>query len=584
MTTSAQQRAKRQQRVEELCAATLRALTGDANLHYRGRELHRGWRRVLVYAPHLRVDSDQDDFAECRGAADGTALRLLHSDPAVHREFCPGADDRIARLMFEWLEQMRVEALVRDDMPGMRHNLRQRFEHWSRDFYRAGLAEGKLGILLYTAAQMCWSRLNAQCALEESEAHIESTRFKLASRFGTALAGMRHYLHDQRQFAPHALDVVRVIADMARHEQAGAGDGERGDNAPADAEDQDVADQFALLLDFEQGEGDTPALASAPSGESKVFADTDQAYRVYSTRYDTEVEAKSLVRQALLREYRESLDRRVAAQGINLSRLARLLRAALAEPSSDGWRFGEEDGIIDGRRLAQLISSPAERRLFRQDRYTPTSNCLVSILVDCSGSMKAHVEPVATLIDILLRALEMAGVNSELLGFTTGAWNGGRALKDWNREGKPAYPGRLNELCHMIFKSADRSWRRSRGSIAALLKADLFREGIDGEAVDWACRRMLARSEPRRVLIVISDGSPSDTATGRANDAFYLDNHLKHVVARREQEGAVEIMGLGVGLDLSPYYLNSLATDMTQALDNALFYEIVQLIGRKHRR
>lgn len=582
MTTSAQQRAKRQQRVEELCAASLRALTGDANLHYRGRELHRGWRRVLVRAPHLRVDSGEDDFAECRGAADGTALRLLHSDPAVHREFCPGADDRIARLMFEWLEQMRVETLVRDDMPGMRRNLRQRFEHWSRDFYRAGLAEGRLGILLYTAAQMCWSRLTAQRALEESEEHIESTRFKLSSRFGSALAGMRRCCHDQRQFAPHALNVARVIADMARSEQAGAGESDRGDRVQADAEDQDVAGQIALLLDFEQGEGDMPAPAT--SGESKVFADADQAYRVYSTRYDTEVEAKSLVRRALLREYRERLDRRVATQGINLPRLARLLRATLAEPSSDGWLFGEEDGIIDGRRLAQLVSTPAERRLFRQDRYTPTSNCLVSILVDCSGSMKAHIEPVATLIDILLRALEMAGVNSELLGFTTGAWNGGRAWKDWNREGEPAHPGRLNELCHMIFKSADRSWRRSRGSIAALLKADLFREGIDGEAVDWACQRMLARSEPRRVLIVISDGSPSDAATGRANDAFYLDNHLKHVVARREQEGAVEIMGLGVGLDLSPFYLNSLATDMTQALDNALFYEIVQLIGRKHRR
>ncbi|MCF8175397.1 MAG: cobalt chelatase [Burkholderiaceae bacterium] len=579
MSPSAQQRAKRQQRVEELCAASLRALTGNADLHYRGRQLHQGLRRVPLLAPHLRVDSDEDDFSDCRGAADGTALRLLHSDPDIHREFCPGDDERIARLMFEWLEQMRVETLVRDDMPGMRHNLQQRFAHWSTDFYRAGLTEGRLGILLYTAAQMCWSRLTAQRVLEETEDHIEGTRLKLASRIGTPLAGIRRHRFDQRQFAHHALGLARTIGDMTKGEHAEDG---RDDKAQEDAEDQEEISRFALLLEFDQGEGDTPALAT--SGESKVFAAADQGYRIHTTRYDTEVDAKSLLRPALLREYREKLDRRVAAQGINIPHLARLLHALLARPDSDGWLFGEEEGYIDGRRLAQLISSPAERRIFRQDRQTPVSNCLVSLLVDCSGSMKTHIEAVATLIDILLRSLEMASVTTELLGFTTGAWNGGRAWRDWQRAGEPAHPGRLNESCHMIFKSADRSWRRSRAGIAGLLKADLFREGVDGEAVDWACQRMLARGEPRRILIVISDGCPSDAATGRANDVFYLDNHLKDVVARREREDAVEIMGLGVGLDLSPFYLNSLATDMTQALDNALFHEIVQLIGRRHRR
>jgi cobaltochelatase CobT len=532
-----------------------------------------------VLAPHLRVDTDTDDFAECRGAADAMALRLLHSDPAIHQALCPGADEPIARLMFEWLEQMRVEALVPDDMPGMRHNVQLRFEHWSRDFYRAGLTEGKLGILMYAAAQVCWSHLSARCVLEETEDYIETTRFKLAARLGPAIAGIRRHRDDQRRFAPHAQAIARMIATMVQ--EARAGD-EQDDKGQKEADAEDGASRFALLLRFDQGEEVAPALAT--SGESKTFADADQVYRAYTTRYDTEVDARTLVRPALLREYRETLDARVAAQGTNLPRLARLLRAMLAEPTRDGWLFGEEDGRIDGRRLAQVISSPAERRVFRQDRHVAAANCLVGILVDCSGSMKTHIEAVATLADILLRALEMAGVSSELLGFTTGAWNGGRPWKDWHRAGEPAHPGRLNEVCHMVFKSADRSWRRSRGGIAALLKADLFREGIDGEAVDWACQRMLARSEPRRILLVISDGCPNDAATGRSNDAFYLDNHLKDVLARREREGAVQVLGLGVGLDLSPFYRHCLATDMTKALDNALFYEIVQLIDRKHRR
>ena len=206
-------------------------------------------------------------------------------------------------------------------------------------------------------------------------------------------------------------------------------------------------------------------------------------------------------------------------------------------------------GQIDGRRLAQLVSSPAERHLFRQERFQPKPHTLVSLLIDCSGSMKAHIEAVAVLVDIFVRASLQAGINTEVLGFTTGAWNGGRAQRDWLAQGRPAHPGRLNEVSYMVYKDAETGWRRARPAIAALLKPDLFREGVDGEAVDWACARMSGRDEQRRVLIVISDGCPMDTATNLANDAFYLDNHLKEVVARHERQADIDIFGLGVGLD-----------------------------------
>ncbi len=579
MNATAQQRARRQQKVEELCAATLRAMTGDPALHYRGRRLHQGTRPLPMHAPHLRVDPDLDDFADCRAAADGMALRLLHSDPALHRSLCPTGG--IERLVFEWLEQLRVETHVPVDMPGMAANLHRRFEDWSRTFYREGLTEGRLGILLYTVVQMVWSRLNARPVLEETEDYIEGTRASLVSTLGTPLAGMRRNRGDQRAFAAHALEAARVVGETMRADMAEAG--AEADEADPDDEEE-AKSRFALLLDFDQDEGDGDNIAAATTGESKVFGDAEQAYRVYTTRFDTEVAAGTLVRKALLREYRERVDKRIAEQGVNLPRLARMLGAILAQPQRDGWLFGQEEGTIDGARLSQLISSPAERRLFRQDQYKPAADCIVSFLVDCSGSMKTHAEPVAAMIDLLIRALEMVGVTTELLGFTTGAWNGGRAVKEWMSHGRPANPGRLNEVTHMVFKEAERNWRRSRVDVMALLKPDLFREGIDGEAVDWACNRMLARDEARRILIVISDGCPADSATGRANDDFYLDNHLKDVVARREQQGAVEILGLGVGLDLSPFYRRCLATDMSQALDNNLFYEIVQLIGGRHRR
>ena len=202
--------------------------------------------------------------------------------------------------------------------------------------------------------------------------------------------------------------------------------------------------------------------------------------------------------------------------------------------------------------------------------------------------MKAHGESIAMLVELLTRALDMAGVDSEVLGFTTAAWNGGRAQRDWLKAGRPAAPGRLNEARHLIFKDAQQPWRRARKRFAALLKADLYKEGIDGEAVEWACQRLMAADVNRRLLVVISDGSPSDSATNLANDRHYLDNHLRSVVAtfgggNGRRPGPIDIIGLGVGLDLSPYYARHRVIALDQTLDNALLDEVVELMLSRRR-
>ena len=191
--------------------------------------------------------------------------------------------------------------------------------------------------------------------------------------------------------------------------------------------------------------------------------------------------------------------------------------------------------------------------------------------------MKASIEPVAVMIDVLVRAFGMAGVATEVLGFTTGAWNGGRAKLDWLAKGRPKYPGRLNEACNMIFKEGDASWRAARGDIAALFKADLFREGVDGEAVDWACSRLAARAQARRIVVVISDGSPMDAATSLANGEYYLDRHLREVLARDRD---VDICAVGVGLDLSAYYDHCTAVDLTSGVNRRVTSDVLATIAR----
>lgn len=570
--SEAQLRARHQERIEELCAAAVRALSGERDLHFRGRRLHRGRRALPLYAPHLSPSLDDDDFSSFRGAADAFGLRLANSDARLHRSVCPA--DPVERMLFELLEQFRCEALVPTGMIGVRRNLRHRFDAWSLAFHHSGGTDSARGLLVYAVAQMARSRVTGDRVHEDIEDLLEATRAGIGPLIGVALVGCQRERAEQAAYAQHALQIARTIAAMLRSDE--------GESPASDeARDEDAWAAFALLLD--SGDEIDAGVATAVSGRSLVLEGAEAGYRVFTTAYDREDSAGALVRADLLREYRERIDRRIAGLGVNLAHLARDLKALLALPARDGWEGGQEEGHIDGRRLAQLVASPTERRLFRIEREEPRADCLVSLLIDCSGSMKEHIESLAVLVDVLVRALEQAGVASEVLGFTTNAWNGGRAQRDWVRAGQPAHPGRLNETCHMVFKDAATPWRRSRQSIAALLKADLFREGVDGEAVAWAMRHAAVRDEARKLLLVITDGSPMDSATNLANDAHYLDHHLKDVVAALESRGA-EVYGVGVGLDLSPYYSRSHVLDLSGSVGSVIFRELIAMIGRGARR
>lgn len=557
---------RRQQQLEELSAASIRVLADDARLSWRRHVLHQGDRPLPAYAPHLRVDPSARDLLVLRGVGDAQALRLRHSDPVLFRQTCPGQP--VERLIFELLEQLRCETQVPSELPGVLTNVHRRFLTWSQSAHQAGMTDTALGILIYTVAQMVWSRLNAKPVLAETEDLIEVTRGSIAPLIGTALAGLRRHRDDQAAYAPYAQELSGIVATSV---QAALDD----QDDSRDAERQlDTA--FALLLDFDDEPTEGPA--SVPSGDSRTFHQTGSVYRIFTTQFDEEVEAASQVRRELLRDYRQNLDVLVSEQGANRSRLARLLMHALASPQSDGRDDAQEEGQIDGRRLAYVVSSPTERRLFTHERVVYRARCAVTFLIDCSGSMKEHVQSVVVLVDIMSRALEQAGARTEVLGYTTSGWNGGKAYREWLRRGRPALPGRLNDVSYRIFKSGDRSWRQSRPSIAALFKPDLFREGIDGEAVQWAAGRMLTHDQPRRILVVISDGCPMDAATALTNDAFYLDNHLKQVVGQLERGGQIEIRGVGIGLDLSPFYRHNVAIDVSMGLQNQAIYDVAGLL------
>lgn len=575
MTGADVQQARLQQQVEELGVAAIRALTGVADLHFRGRRLHRGATRLPYFAPHLHPTPEADDSGSFRGAADGLALRLVHGDVALHAALQP--DDAVERTLFDLLEQLRCESLVDPAHPGVRHNLRHRHEAWSAALHASGVTATQRGLLLYALVQAARSHVMREPVVAATEDAIESMRIRLAPRVGASLAALRRVRSDQRAYAAYALAIARAAAQMLR--AAGADEDENS----ANGEEREAASRI-LWQRLVAPETSPADVAAVQIGDSRVLGESGDGYRVYTRAHDREVDAATLLRAPVLAAHRERLDRRVAAQGVNLPRLARTLQALLAEPSIDGWLGAMEQGRIDGRRLAQLVASPTERRLFRDDRVEPRADAALALLVDCSGSMKAHAEGVAMLAEVLLRAAEQAGATTELLGFTTGAWHGGRAAREWRRAGSPPHPGRLNEVQHLVFKAAGQPWRHARRAIAALLEPTLFREGVDGEALAWACARLRALQVRRRVLLVVSDGCPMDSATEQANDSHYLDQHLREVVAAQTRAGGVEILGLGVGLDLSPYYARCCAIDLRVPPGNAVFGDLLQLIAGHRSR
>lgn len=561
----------RQQRlIRELSASVTRAIAADPAVHIRQQQFFKGNRSLNNYAPHLRLQ-EQEQLTLLRGVADSLALRLQHSDAALHQKNMP--DHPVARMIFDWLESLRAESLVPDTLPGVKANLHQRFYYWSAGFHHAGHTNSALGILLYTMAQMCWSRLNGMPVYEETEDLIESTRAAMGGELGPLLGGIRKHRASQTLYAPYALHIAALISSSIEHAL-------ENQKKAKDEEEDEAIDAFSLLLDLDSGQ--EGAINTATSGDSSTFAALNKNYHIFDTSFDTQSYVADKIRPELLDAYREQINKRIATQHINVNVLVQRIRHALCTPTAEQWEWDQEEGLIDGRRLSQLVSSPMERRLFKQPIQQLINQCSVSFLIDCSGSMKGNAETITMMVDLLSRAIERSGAKTEVLGFSTNAWNGGKPYRRWMSKGRKKHPGRLNEIDHRIFKDADTTWRHANRSIMALLKLDLYREGIDGEAVHWACQRLLSQSSQRKLLYVISDGCPMDSATNLANDDYYLDNHLQHVLSQYAKQG-VEICGLGINLDLSQLYPQYLIADLHKGLDNHFLDDFIFSLRVKRR-
>jgi cobaltochelatase CobT len=331
--------------------------------------------------------------------------------------------------------------------------------------------------------------------------------------------------------------------------------------------------------------------AEMPEGEAPLepppppaYSDADPNYTVYATDFDEEIMAEDLAEPIELERLRAYLDQQLEPLKGAVSRLANKLQRRLQAQQNRSWEFDREEGILDAGRLARVVANPTTPLSFKIEKDTEFRDTVVTLLIDNSGSMRGRPISIAAICaDVLARTLERCSVKVEILGFTTRAWKGGQSRERWLNDGRAQQPGRLNDLRHIIYKGADAPWRRSRDNLGLMIKEGLLKENIDGEALEWAHRRMLARREARKILMVISDGAPVDDSTLSVNPANYLEKHLRDVIAMVEKQRAVELLAIGIGHDVTRYYDRAVTITDVDQLAGAMTEQLAALFDSDPR-
>ncbi len=549
------------------------------------------------------------DAAILRGQADSLALRLACHDDALHRRYSPETME--ARAAFDALEQARCESIGAKRMAGVAANIDAMLDDRYQRAHAAEAASREDAPLEDALALLARQRLTGLGPPPHAQKIVELWRDTLEERAGADLDRLSGAVEDQRLFAQIVRELLSHL-DMASGESPDESQSEEeSDEAPQnpdesenedkdDEESKSAADmETALAADDASEEGESDS-AEAPYGETEQESDAGDAeeaaearrpstgaaersgadYRAYTTRFDETVRAEELCDLEELDRLRAYLDKQLLHLSSVVGRLANRLQRRLMAQQSRSWEFDLEEGMLDPARLPRVIIDPQQPLSFKREKDMDFRDTVVTLLLDNSGSMRGRpITVAATCADILARTLERCGVKVEILGFTTRAWKGGQSREAWIAEGKKPNPGRLNDIRHIIYKAADAPWRRARRNLGLMMREGLLKENIDGEALDWAHRRLLARTEQRRILMMISDGAPVDDSTLSVNPGNYLERHLRQVIHDIETKSPVELIAIGIGHDVTRYYRRAVTIVDAEELGGAMTEKLAELFS-----
>jgi cobaltochelatase CobT len=584
----------------------MRTISNEPELNVTFGSEAPGLQGTRAKLPQLSLDLPLREVAVTRGLADAFSLRLANHDVAVHSKYQP--QGRNARAVFELVEQARVEAIGARAMRGMASNLGAMLEdrYQKRPFVR--MAERKDAPIEEALALMVRERLTGNAPPQHARQLVELWRPWIEEKAGGQLDHMLDALHDQTAFARMTRDMIARLemADELGEDPDEAEENEEQDEDSGDRSEDQQSERQSESAESEEMEQSEMAAERAAQDAAEI--DTDQLnedldsqedpdgeepwrpqlpfsslsnenfYRVYTSQFDEVVAAEDLCDSEELTRLRNYLDKQLShLQGV-VSRLANRLQRRLMAQQNRSWDFDLEEGLLDAARLSRVIIDPLHALSFKIEKDMRFRDTVVTLLLDNSGSMRGRpITVAATCADILARTLERCGVKVEILGFTTRAWKGGQSREKWLAAGKPASPGRLNDLRHIIYKAADNPWRRSRRNLGLMMREGLLKENIDGEALIWAHNRLLARPEQRRILMVISDGAPVDDSTLSVNSGNYLERHLRQVIADIESKSPIELIAIGIGHDVTRYYRRAVTIVDAEELGGAMTEKLAEL-------
>jgi len=604
-------------------AAVMRALSENAELQVNFTAEPPGLSAGRARVPVPPKDLNPQDVATMRGAADAVALRVRYHDDGLHAQRMPSGE--IAKASYEALEQARYEALGANRMAGVAANLDAALEERYRRQGLDRVTERAQVPLAEALRLLARERLTGQPPPPAAKAAVALWRDWVNERAGPDLDKLAKLAADQEAYARQ---VRRLLVDLeletgaeepARSEpdenqssestpdEGNEGEPQAGQQAPGqspsaagagdeDNELQSGAADLAQEGDQTAGQGDEDGEGGAP-GQTLFNDDRRNSldgphYRPYTTQFDETVNADALCDADELSRLRMLLDQQLQhLQGV-IARLANRLQRRLMAKQIRAWEFDLEEGILDSARLSRVIVNPVLPLSFKREKDTDFRDTVVTLLIDNSGSMRGRPITIAAMsADILARTLERCGVKVEILGFTTRAWKGGMAREQWLAAGKPANPGRLNDLRHIIYKAADGPWRRARRNLGLMLREGILKENIDGEALLWAHSRLIARPEQRRILMVISDGAPVDDSTLSVNPGNYLEHHLRQAIEWIETRSPVELVAIGIGHDVTRYYRRAVTIVDAEQLGGTMVEKLAELFeedggvrGRKREK
>jgi cobaltochelatase CobT len=587
---------------------TVRAIAGDdeMNVTFAPGKPELDGKSAQLPEPS-RIPSAKE-IAVIRGWADSFALTAARHDQKLHTRLAPSAGP--ARSVFEAAERARVEALGANRMSGMASNLTAKVEDQYAHGRYVGVTDRAEAPIEDALALMVRERLTGLKPPENAKALVDVWRPFVEEKASAAFARMEALAEDQAAFGRAMREMLKALElaeDMADGEQQEGDDEQEPDGGESESQDSaENPDGDDDSTDEQRSESEDGETAEAEAGETDEFdseaegdemADTKEpwrpntsvlddperfGYKVFTRANDEEIAADELSNPEELERLRAFLDKELRNLSGAVSRLANRLQRKLLAQQNRAWEFDLEEGALDVARLPRIIIDPMAPLSFKREQDTTFKDTVVTLLLDNSGSMRGRpIMVAATCADILARTLERCGVKVEILGFTTRAWKGGQSRESWLAAGKPASPGRLNDLRHIIYKTADEPWRRAKRSLALMMREGLLKENIDGEALAWAHNRLLGRQEQRRILMMISDGAPVDDSTLSVNSGCYLERHLRQVIEEIETKSPVELIAIGIGHDVTRYYRRAVTITDPSELAGAMTDQLVELFGEK---